>query len=367
MRLGAPAKVEQADDTGRVAPSFAGSHLSSTRTRFRGTSGPRRMRGREAPPLARFILRRVALGLLTLILLSMTVFALAQVLPGDVGRQVLGQYATQQQVDLLNHKLGVDRPIPSQYASWVWKLLHGDMGESLQYQVPVWQLLRPALINSLKLAAEAFIIFAPLGILGGVLAALRRGRLTDRVITVGGLSLTAVPEFVSAIVLIVVFGLLFRWLPVTATSPRGASLGTQMKHLLLPSLAITTVLFGYVARMARTGMISALDADYTRTATLEGLSMAKVTRVHVLRNALQPTIAVVATQTGGLLGSLLVIEKLFNYNGLGQRIYTAAQFKDFTMLEAAVLIVGVGYLVTTLIADICYALLNPRIRYRAAE
>jgi peptide/nickel transport system permease protein len=318
------------------------------------------------PPLARFIMRRLGLGLLTLVLLSMAVFALAQVLPGDVGRAVLGPYADQHQVDLLNHQLGVDRPIVVQYLDWIWNFLHGDMGNSLQYQVPVWDLLQPALVNSLKLAAEAFVIFVPFGILGGILAALRRGRMTDRMITVGGLSLTAVPEFVSAIVLIVIFGLLLQWLPVTAASPAGASVATQLEHLLLPSLAITTVLFGYVARMTRAGTITALDADYTRTATLKGLSTGEVTRVHVLRNSLQPTIAVVATQTGGLLGSLLVIEKIFNYNGLGQRIYTAAQFKDFTMLEAGVLIVGIGYLLTTLIADVCYALLNPRIRHRAA-
>jgi peptide/nickel transport system permease protein len=318
------------------------------------------------PPLARFIIRRLGLGLLTLVLLSMAVFALAQVLPGDVGRAVLGPYADQHQVDLLNHQLGVDRPIVVQYLDWIWNFLHGDMGKSLQYQVPVWDLLQPALVNSLKLAAEAFVIFVPFGILGGILAALRRGRMTDRMITVGGLSLTAVPEFVSAIVLIVIFGLLLQWLPVTAASPAGASVATQMEHLLLPSLAITTVLFGYVARMTRAGTITALDADYTRTATLKGLPTGEVTRVHVLRNSLQPTIAVVATQTGGLLGSLLVIEKIFNYNGLGQRIYTAAQFKDYTMLEAGVLIVGIGFLLTTLIADICYALLNPRIRHRAA-
>jgi peptide/nickel transport system permease protein len=311
-------------------------------------------------------MRRLGLGLLTLVLLSMAVFALAQVLPGDVGRAVLGPYADQHQVDLLNHQLGVDRPIVVQYLDWIWNFLHGDMGKSLQYQVPVWDLLQPALVNSLKLAAEAFVIFVPFGILGGILAALRRGRMTDRMITVGGLSLTAVPEFVSAIVLIVIFGLLLQWLPVTAASPAGASVATQLEHLLLPSLAITTVLFGYVARMTRAGTITALDADYTRTATLKGLSTGEVTRVHVLRNSLQPTIAVVATQTGGLLGSLLVIEKIFNYNGLGQRIYTAAQFKDFTMLEAGVLIVGIGYLLTTLIADVCYALLNPRIRHRAA-
>jgi peptide/nickel transport system permease protein len=127
------------------------------------------------------------------------------------------------------------------------------------------------------------------------------------------------------------------------------------------------VLFGYIARMSRAGTITALDADYTRTAYLKGLGTPTVIRRHVLRNAVLPTIAVIATQTGGLLGSLLVIEKLFNYNGLGQRIYTAAQFKDFTMLQSGVLLVGVGYLVTTLLADILYLLLNPRIRYGAGE
>jgi peptide/nickel transport system permease protein len=135
----------------------------------------------------------------------------------------------------------------------------------------------------------------------------------------------------------------------------------------LPALALTMVLFGYIARMARAGTIEALDADYTRTAVLKGLSKRTVLRKHVLRNALLPTIAVVATQVGYLIGGLIVIEKLFNYPGIGLRIYTAAQNKDFTMLETGVLIVGIVYLVATLIADLLYSLLNPRIRYGAAE
>lgn len=318
-------------------------------------------------PLIRFLLRRLGLSLVTLFVLSVTVFALAQVLPGDVGRAVLGPFSDQQSVDILNHQLGVDRPIVVQYLDWSWSFLHGDMGDSLQYQVPVWDLLEESLINSLKLVAVAFVLVVPVGILGGVVAALRHGRAADRAITVGGLSLTAVPEFVSAIALIVVFGLLLGWLPVTAAFPEAASAATQVEHLILPSLALVMVLFGYVARMTRAGTIEALHADYTRTAYLKGLGTAKVMRRHVLRNALLPTIAVIATQTGGLLGGLLVIEKLFNYNGLGQRIYTAAQFKDFTMLQSGVLIVGIGYLLTTLLADILYALLNPRIRYGAAE
>jgi peptide/nickel transport system permease protein len=175
------------------------------------------------------------------------------------------------------------------------------------------------------------------------------------------------PEFVNAIVLIVIFGVALKWLPVTAQAPAGSGFFTQVEYLLLPAIALTMVLFGYIARMARAGTIEALDADYTRTASLKGLSNQTVLRKHVLRNALLPTIAVIATQTGYLIGGLVVIEKVFNYPGIGQRIYTAAQNKDFAVLEAGLLIVGIVYLVATLFADILYSVLNPRIRHGAAE
>jgi peptide/nickel transport system permease protein len=317
--------------------------------------------------MTRFLVKRLGLSLVTLFFLSVIVFSTAQLLPGDVGRSVLGGFADQHSVDLLNHKLGVDRPVLTQYLDWITHFFRGDMGMSLQYQVPVSNLLGPSLGNSLKLAAEAFVLVVPLSILGGVVAALRQGRVADRAITITGLSLTAVPEFVTAIVLIVIFGVALHWLPVTATAPQGADILTQIKFLLLPAFALVMVLFGYVARMARAGTIEALDADYARTAYLKGLSSATVLRKHVLRNALLPTIAVIATQTGYLIGGLVVIEKLFNYNGIGQRIYTAAQNKDFTMLESGVLVVGIVYLVATLLADIAYTFINPRIRHAAAE
>ncbi len=318
--------------------------------------------------MIRFLLKRLALALITLWVLSMIVFAAAQLLPGDVGRAVLGPFADPASVKALDHELGVDRPFYTQYISWIGDLLRGDLGTSLQYKgVPVWSLLGPSLVNSLKLAALALVLVPPLSIAGGVLAALRQGRITDRVITLTGLSLTAVPEFVSAIVLILILGLWLKWLPVTASYPPGANFVTQVKYLLLPSLALVMVLFGYIARMARAGTIEALSSDYTRTAYLKGLSTSVVVRRHVLRNSLLPTIAVIATQMGYLIGGLVVIEKLFNYNGIGQRIYTAAQNKDFAMLQSGVLIIGIVYLGATLLADILYSLLNPRIRYGAAE
>jgi peptide/nickel transport system permease protein len=313
--------------------------------------------------MARFLLKRLALALVTLFLVSVLVFAVAQVLPGNVGRNVLGGFATPAAVAQLNHQLGVDRPLWTQYWSWVSNFAQGNLGTSLEYRVPVWSLLQASLVNSLKLAAVAFVLVVPLSIIGGVFAALRRGRLADRAITLTGLSLTAIPEFVSAIVLILVFGLALRVLPVDATAPPGAGFLTQVKYLLLPAAALTLVLFGYIARMARAGTIEALDADYTRTAYLKGLRTRTVIRRHVLRNSLLPTIAVIATQMGYLIGGLVVIEKLFNYNGIGQRIYTAAQNKDFTMLQSSVLVIAVVYLTASLIADLVYSLLNPRIRY----
>ena len=317
--------------------------------------------------MGRFLLKRLVLAVVTLVLVSVIVFGAAQLLPGNIGRNVLGNLATTQQVAEYNHKAGTDRPIYDQYATWVSKFARGNLGTSLEYQVPVWSILRTSLLNSLKLAAVAFLIVVPLSILGGVFAALKRGRYADRIITLTGLSLTAVPEFVSAILLILVLGLALKVLPVTAQYPAGAGPLTQVRYLLLPSFALVMVLFGYIARMARAGTIESLDADYTRTAYLKGLKGSTVIRRHVLRNSLLPTIAVIATQMGYLIGGLVVIEKLFNYNGIGQRIYTAAQNKDFAMLQSGVLVIAIVYLVATLIADLLYSLLNPRIRFAAAE
>ncbi len=317
--------------------------------------------------IARFLVKRLALSIVTLVLLSVLVFAAAQLLPGDIGRNILGPFASPEDVARFNHEQGVDRPIWVQYWDWISHFVRGDLGNSLQYRVPVKDLLGPSLVNSLQLAALAFVLVVPLSLLGGTIAALRRNRLTDRAITVTGLSLTSIPEFVTAIVLIVIFGVVLDWLPVNATAPPDAGFFTQVEYLLLPSFALVAVLFGYIARITRAGVIEAIDADYTRTAYLKGLTPRHVIGRHVLRNSLLPTIAVVATQVGYLIGGLLVIEKLFNYDGIGQRIYTAAQNKDFTLLQSGVLIVGIVYLVATFVADVLYSLLNPRIRYGAAE
>jgi peptide/nickel transport system permease protein len=206
------------------------------------------------------------------------------------------------------------------------------------------------------------VIVVPLSILGGVVAALFAGRWVDRVISVTGLSLATVPEFVSGIVLIVIFGVEFKVLPVTAAAGAGASAPSQFKHLILPAIPLVFVLFGYIARMARAGTIESLNSDYTRTAVLKGLPRWVVIRRHVLRNSLLPTITVIATQTGYLIGGLVVVETLFNYQGIGTLIYKAAQAKDFPMLQGGVLVIGTVYVLATLAADLLLMRLNPRLR-----
>jgi peptide/nickel transport system permease protein len=314
--------------------------------------------------MVRFILKRVGLALITLWLLTVIVFLLGQVLPSDPGRAVLGPLADPRAVKALDHQLGVDKPLLTQYWNWITNF----PGTSTQYQAPIGPILTSALGRSIKLALFAFVIVVPIGILGGVVAALKQGTRVDRSINLFGQAALTIPEFVSGIILIVVFAVELAWLPVSATAPPGSGFFTQLKYLILPVIPLVLILFGYIARMARVGTIEALDSDYARTATLKGLPRGVMIRRHVLRNSLLPTITVIATQTGYLIGGLVVIETLFRYNGIGLLTYNAASVNhDIPMLEACVLTIGVVYMLVTLVADILFSLLNPRIRLRAAE
>lgn len=315
----------------------------------------------------RFVLKRVALALVTLWILSVIVFLAAQVLPGDPGRSILGNLAAPSAVRALDHQLGVDKPVLTQYWTWISHFVQGHPGTSYQYQSAIGPMLTGALGRSLKLAALAFILVVPLGIVGGIAAALNVGRPLDRIISTVGLSATTVPEFVSGIILILAFGIGLSLLPISATAPPGAGFFTQLKYLIMPAIPLTLILFGYISRMARAGTVEALESDYARTATLKGLPRDVMIRRHVLRNSLLPTITVVATQTGYLIGGLVIVEFLFRYQGIGSLVYNAAKDKDFPMLEAGVLTIGIVYMVATLLADIAFALLNPRIRLRSAE
>jgi peptide/nickel transport system permease protein len=298
----------------------------------------------------------------TLILASMLIFALAEVLPGDVGRSILGPYATQQQVDILNHTLGADKPLYERYAHWASGFVTGRWGESLLLQVPVFPTIMKALGNSLLLAGFALVIIVPTSILVGVFAGLRRDSFLDRGITISTLSMTVIPEFVSGVVLRYVFAVWLKWLPVKAMPPQGSPFVDRFYYLILPAIPLMFLELGYIARMARVGTVQVLAMPYIRTAVLKGLPRRRVIFGHVLRNAMVPTVTVIGSQVGWLIGGLVVIETLFVYPGIGKLMVDAAQTHDLPMLEAAVLAVAVIYMVANLIADIVVALLNPRIR-----
>ena len=311
--------------------------------------------------MGRYILKRVGLSLVTLVLVSVIVFAISDVLPGDVGRAVLGRSATDAQVAQLDHQLGYDRPLPARY----WKLVSGyatgDWGRSPVLNTEVRPLVLHRFGNSLILAAFAFALIVPFSIVMGVVAALHHSRWPDRLISITGLSLIALPEFVTGVVLLVVFAVNLGWFPSSSAVP-GASPVDWFRQLLLPSIPLMFVLFGYIARMARAGTVDALRADYTRTATLKGLPRATVVRRHVLRNALLPTISVVSVQIGYLVGGLVVVETLFAYPGIGSLAYDSVQANDITVIEAIVLFTAVLYMLSNLVADVLYAAFNPRVR-----
>jgi peptide/nickel transport system permease protein len=318
--------------------------------------------------MKRFILQRLGLAVITVFLVCVIVFFLTHILPGDVARQYLGRGATEDDLRDFRRLFDLDKPLLTQLFSWINDLIRFDLGQSMQYRGPVSELLGPAIVYSSKLAAVAFLIIVPLSIAGGVIAAVNRGKKIDRAITVGGLSAAVIPEFVWAIILVLVFGVTFQIFPVTAFPGKGdKTVLNQIWHLVLPSISLLLVLFGYIARITRAGVIEALDSDYMRTAVLKGLSRRKAVVKHVLRNALLPTIAVIASQVPYLIGGLIAVEIVFNYPGFGTILKGAVDARDYSVLQAGVVVSSLVIVSFQLIADILFALLNPRIRQKISE
>ncbi|MDX8533561.1 ABC transporter permease [Mesorhizobium sp. VK25A] len=309
---------------------------------------------------------RVASLLLTLWLVSALVFLAGQVLPGDVARVMLGPFADAQAVAALNRQLGADQPVLVQYWRWFSAALTGDFGTSLSMRAPVGPFVLASLGRSAALAGIIMLFLVPLGVGAGIVAGLNRGGLADRLIVLAGVSFGIVPDFVSGLLLLLVFGLWLNWLPITGAAPDGASFWTSGYYLILPALPLVLNLAGYLARMTRAGVIEALAADYTRTATLKGLDRRQVIVRHVLPNALTPTVAVLATQSGYMLGGLVVIEALFGIQGLGNLVLNAAKSRDFPMLEAGVLVMATIFVLSAAAGDLVQALLDPRQRRRAS-
>ncbi len=312
--------------------------------------------------MGRFLLKRLASALVTLWLLATIVFLIVHVLPGDVGRKVLGPTAAKEDVAAYNQRLGTDQPVLEQYAKSMKNLFTLDFGDSFQSGQLVTSVVMPALFRSAKLALLALVITVPLAIAAGIYAARRRDKLSDRAIVMTGLATSSIPEFVTAAVLLSVFCVTWSFGKVYANPPDGTSVIGQLRYLITPAMAMVIVYFGYIARMTRAGVITALQSDYARTATMKGLSSGQVMRRHLLRNALAPAITVISVQVGYLFGGIVGVEKVFNYAGLGSTMLTAVGAHDIPVLQGAVLIVGMIYMLSTLLADLLIAYLNPRVR-----
>lgn len=308
-----------------------------------------------------YTVRRICLIAVTLLIVSMIVFAVAELLPGDVGRVILGQYATEEQVTQVDRELGADRPILVRYVDWAGKFLKGDWGRSFLLNTDIKTLILERLRNSLFLASFAFILVIPFSVFFGVIAALNHGRWIDKSLMIGGLSMIALPEFVAGVFVLYVFAVKLKWFPAISQVPE-PNPSDWLRQFFLPSVPVMLVLFGYVSRLSRNGVVTVLRSNYVRTAILKGLPWTKVVCRHVLRNALLPTVGAAGVQFGYLVGSLVVIERLFSYPGLGQLTLNAAIGHDLPVLEAAVLAIAVVFIISNLVADLLYALLNPRVR-----
>ena len=310
-----------------------------------------------------FVARRLALSIITLFLIILIVFLLTRVFPQEPAKQLAGPFASEERIASLTENLGLDDPLPTQFGRLLWSVVSFDFGESFsQPGVEVLDLVRPALWNSAKLVILALLITLPISILGGVVAALRKDTTLDRSIVSFGLASASIPDFVSGVLLQFLIGVQLGWLPATSNAPDDAGFFGGLRFILLPALAILFVYFGYIARITRAGAIQAVESDYTRTAFLKGLSTSQVVRKHVLKNALQPTVAVTGTQMGYLFGGLVGLEVVFNYPGLGNLILKAATAPDFPLLQTSVLVVAIIFMVATLAADLIIAWMNPRAR-----
>lgn len=314
-----------------------------------------------------FVVKRLAFLLVTLAVLSVLVFGMTQVLPGNVAYAILGADAAADQVAMIEQKLGLHDPVVVQYWRWASAFVRGDFGTSMMMNRPVGPLVLDALGRSAVLAALALFVVSILGITLGVLAAVRHGRPADYLIGVVSYICVGLPEFLWAIVGIMVFSVWLGWLPATGYSPSSAGLWPWLKHLLLP---VTTLVFGFTAhicRLTRSSMLEELNSPYITAARAKGLSERRVVLKHALVNAMLPTITVIAADAGILLGGIVVVEVVFSYSGLGRLLVFGIEHKDLPIIQASILVVACIYATANLLADLAYFALNPRVRAASLE
>jgi peptide/nickel transport system permease protein len=310
-----------------------------------------------------YIARRLLFVVLVLVAVSMLVFGITALLPANVAYLILGPFAPPEQVRALELKLGLTDPIWQQYVRWAGGFLSGNLGESTLMNRPIGPLLMEAISRSMMLTGASFVLIAVIGVGLGIAAALRHGRPLDHAISVGTYLGIAVPEFFWAIIVIIVFAAWLGWLPASGYEPLSAGFTVWAKHLIAPTMTLVFGHLAHVSRLTRSSMIEVLQSPYVTAARAKGLPERVVVMHHALRNALLPTITVLALDFGRLMGGIVVVETIFAYPGLGRLIVFSIQNRDLPTLQAAILVVAAVYALANLLADLLYARFNPKIRF----
>lgn len=314
------------------------------------------------------IVKRFGSLVMTLAVMSFIIFMLVEIMPGDVAQMILGQSATDEAVAALREARGLNDPVLQRYFRWVGGVVTGDLGDSIYMQgVSINSILWRRVGHSMILALAAFLIFVPLSMFFGVMAGVKENKPTDSIISFFGLATMALPEFVSGVFLITIFGVQLKWLPIVSVIPIGESLFSNLEILVMPALSVTFVMFGYVSRMQRSSMIQVMHSDYIRAAVLKGMPRKYVIFRHALKNALLPTITIIGMNMGWLFGGLVVVETLFGFPGMGSLLMTAIKTRDVPLIEACVLLITVIFSLSTMTTDILYSYLDPRVRLQGGQ
>lgn len=308
------------------------------------------------------ILRRLVLMILILLAVSFLTFLIIHVLPGDVANAILGDLATPEQVALVRERMGLNEPVLLRYWHWAAAFVSGDFGTSLAYNMPIAPVVFERLSRSVLLALISLAVAVPISIALGVLAAMYQGSLIDRIITGTVVLFFALPEYVVALMLILVFSIWLGWLPGSSLIPPGDGVLAHPAAIVLPVAVVTVGMLAYLSQVTRASMVAALRTNYVRTATLKGLPGWIVVIKHALRNAMLPALVEIGLNFGYTLGGLVIVETVFAYAGIGQLLMMAVQSRDIPTIQAVVIVIAAAYGIGNLLADVVSIALNPKLR-----
>lgn len=317
--------------------------------------------------MSRLLVQRFSLALIVLALVSLIVFVVVELLPGDAATAYLGRNATPEGLERVRVTLGLDRPAPERYLTWAGGLLRGDLGFSLARQEPINSFLWLRLRNSLLLGLTAALIGFPLAVGLGIIAGLTRDRLPDLLLSTVSLIGMSLPEFVTATLLIYLFSIQWRIFPAVTLVNPDAPLWEMLPNIVLPILTLIILLTAYILRIVRTSIIEVMRSDYIRTARSKGMASLWVVLRHALPNALLPTLTIAALTIAWLIGGLFVIESVFNYPGIGTLLLTAIHDRDLPLVQSIAVVMAVIYVAVNLLADLLTLVLNPRLRSARAH